>query len=227
MNIKYISIGFQCTSAEFLRKNKLHRSTYPFDWMLSTPKFVYEILEMILSENANIEKIVKEHFFLCDKKATIDGLEHFYEDPNGTAFLNSKYNAIFPHEISKEDAIEKYIRRCERLKNDILDTSSNICFIYTSQSSTTGGNYTINNYENILNDVYVYLNKICSLVEKYRSNYAMVLFDAIQNEDTSILNKKIRLCKLVSMPVHMVLYEQMNNYSNIFPDYKKDENNIA
>lgn len=64
-----IPIGLQCSSATF--KNEIKKSyTFPFDWMFATPSFVFEILVLLLEKNMNIEELVKNHFFYCEKRQT-------------------------------------------------------------------------------------------------------------------------------------------------------------
>lgn len=46
----YIPLGFQCSVKETLKNMNIYSETLPFDWMLSSPKFVYEILSLLLSD---------------------------------------------------------------------------------------------------------------------------------------------------------------------------------
>jgi hypothetical protein len=142
-----IPIGIQCTNATFKQSfEKTH--TLPFDWMFATPSFVFEMLELLLEKNINIDVLVKNHFFYCEKRANLNGTEHYYTCDNGFALFNTKYNVIFPHDENNNDSINKYIRRFERL------------------------------------------------ISKFRNNYKMILFDAIQEEEISLLDENIRLIKL-------------------------------
>jgi len=105
-----IPIGVQCSTAFF--KNEICKtSTLPFDWMFATPSFVFEMLVLLLEKNINIEVLVKNHFFICEKKAKYDLLENYYTCENGSACYNSKYNVIFPHDDNSVETINKYIRR--------------------------------------------------------------------------------------------------------------------
>ena len=61
-----IPIGIQCTNATF-KKNFENTHTLPFDWMFSTPSFVFEMLELLLEKNINIEELVKNHFYIVIK----------------------------------------------------------------------------------------------------------------------------------------------------------------
>lgn len=204
-----IPIGMQCTTATF--KSRYERTyTLPFDWMFTSPSFVYEMLVLLLEQNVNIEYLVKEHFFYCDKRASMTGLEHYYTCDNGFALYNSKYNVIFPHDENNIDTINKYIRRFIRLKHIILNTTECLYFIYTSQSSLESGNFTIDG-NNIIKDVYFHLSNIYSLIRKFRNNYKLILFDAIQDEDISLLDENITLIKLDKRDSWKELLPQMIN----------------
>jgi len=189
-----IPIGIQCTNA--ILKQKIEKThTLPFDWMFSTPSFVFEMLKLLLEKNINIEDLVKNHFFYCEKRANLNGLEHYYTCDNGFALFNTKYNVIFPHDKNNIDSINKYIRRFERLKDIILNSTECLYFIYTSQSSLESGNFTIDG-NIVINDVYFYLSKIYKLIRKFRNNYKIIVFDTIQEEQISLLDENIKLIKL-------------------------------
>jgi len=49
MNI-YISIGAQCTTPMLFERLQVKKENLPFDWMFSTPQFVYTILKELLIE---------------------------------------------------------------------------------------------------------------------------------------------------------------------------------
>jgi hypothetical protein len=122
-------------------------------------------------------------------------MEHYYTCDDGFALFNTKYNVIFPHDENNIDSINKYIRRFERLKDIILNSTECLYFIYTSQSSLESGNFTIDG-NIVINDVYVYLSKIYKLISKFRNNYKIILFDTIQEEQISLLDENITLIKL-------------------------------
>jgi len=206
-----IPIGVQCTNATF-KKNFEKTYTLPFDWMFATPLFVFEMLELLLEKNINIEDLVKNHFFYCEKRANLNGLEHYYTCDNGFALFNSKYNVIFPHDENNIDSINKYIRRFERLKDIILNSTEFLYFIYTSQSSLESGNFTIDG-NIVINDVYINLSKIYKLISKFRNNYKIILFDTIQEEEISLLDENITLIKLNKCNSWEALISQMIEYN--------------
>jgi len=209
-----IPIGIQCSVAAF--KNGITETpTLPFDRMYTNPKFVFEMLVLLLEKNINIEILVKNHFLYSTKRAHINGPEHYYTCDTGYALYNTKYNVIFPHDNNSIETINKYIRRFERLKDIILNSTEDLYFVYTSQSSLESGNFTIDD-NIIIKDVYVYLSKIYELIGNFRNNYKMVLFDAIQEEQIENLNKNIILCKLNKCNSWGDMVPQMIKYTNLF-----------
>ena len=149
-----------------------------------------------------------EHFITIDKTTKDNELQLY----------NTKYNAIFPHEPFSFDTndftnevYDKYIRRFTRLKEKIINSQEDICFLYISQSSLTGGNFTIDGI-NIATDVYLYLSKIYLLIGNYRKNYRMVVFDSINNESKELLHKDIELYEIDPHPTPVTLIPQCDKY---------------
>ena len=83
-----ISIGIQCLNAMLKKKINKDTETLPFDWILSNPKFVYEILKLLLENKIDIEEIVNNHFFYCNKKASFTKSEAYITNNNGNALYN-------------------------------------------------------------------------------------------------------------------------------------------
>ena len=179
----------------YLKKVFIKHLHYLLIGCFSNPSFVFEMLALLLEYNINIEFLVKNYFFYCDKRANMNKLEHYYCDDNGFALFNTKYNVIFPHDEYNIDTINKYIRRFERLKDIILNSTECLYFVYTSQSSLENGNFTING-DIVIKDVYFNLSKIYKLISKFRNNYKMILLDTIQEEQISLLDENITLIKL-------------------------------
>ena len=208
-NTLYIPLGIQCLTPKILKKNNLRKNSYPFDWILSNPYFVYKMLYLLLEEGMGINKIVREHFFRNDRKCWLDRKEHYTFRENGAAICNQLYNIVFPHDQYNEETINKYIRRFTRLKKNILDTSHKIQFIYISQSSLNSGNFTINGKE-VVENVYENMNNIYMLVKKYNKNINIMLFDSIQNENINILNKEIKIQKISPKNSWNMLFDEVN-----------------
>ena len=204
------------TNASFKKETNKSSFSLPFDWMFAPPSFVYQMLVLLLEKNINIEDLVKNHFFHCDKRASVNGLENYYTCKNGIALYNTKYDAIFPHDHDiNTETINKYIRRFERLKFIIYNYPEELYFTYSSQSSLESGNFRIDG-RHIVNNPYFFLSCIHDLIGKFRTNYKLVVFDTIQNEDVNILNKKIILCKLDKCNNWIELLNQMKPFTFIF-----------
>jgi hypothetical protein len=172
-NNNYVSLGFQCTVPRVFEGKRVKGKTLPFDWMLSSPKFVYEMLLLLLSET-DIDILVRKHFFNCKDKANllhdINGypvLEHYITSDNGFALLNKDYNVVFPHDSYDEVTIQKYIRRFERLK-EIIISGQDTTYVFISYPSKETGNFLIDGHV-VLNDIDEYLNKIYDLIKSKTS----------------------------------------------------------
>ena len=183
MNTIYISIGAQCTTPTLFDKLGVKKESLPFDWMFSTPEFVYTILRLLLIEKKEIDDIIDNHFFLCDKRATLHDVEHHVLDKTGPVLVNSKYNICFPHDTLSDR--DKYIRRMERLRQIILDKDIFINFVYVAVSSPTNGNYTLDGVAPI-KDLYEYIEKIQSILLHVRTNYKIFIFDTNKPSDIKL-----------------------------------------
>jgi hypothetical protein len=204
-----VPIGLQCINATLKKKLNMDTETLPFDWLFATSKFVYEMLYLLLEENMNIDILVKEHFFLIEKKAKIiSSKAKFYTCEDGVALYNVKYNAIFPHDTYCEEDIEKYIRRFIRLKELIINSNHELCFIYSSQSSLKKGNFTIDDKQ-VTDNTYLYLSKLYALINKYNKNYKMIVYDSINNEKEEDLDENIILYKMESCNSWIELLQQI------------------
>jgi hypothetical protein len=220
-----VSIGMQCTVKLIKREIYLDSASLPFDYILSSPKFVYNMLKMLLHDNIDIHELVTQHFFKCDSQASIliktndyndDNyrkffkLEHYITNTSGTALYNTKYDVIFPHDHGGNEDIKKYVRRFEKLKYLILNNHVKLCFVYASQSSLTDGNYKIDGRE-IISNIYVYLSKIYKLISKYNNNFEMIVFDCINNENVNNLNPAIKLYKLSTLNSYTTVIKSIIN----------------
>jgi hypothetical protein len=218
-----IPIGADCTSAVFKREINKISSSLPFDWMISTPEFVFLMLELLLEYNMNIEVLVREHFFRFDKSVDYTGYKNKYitaskYTQNQSIICNSKYNVLFPNDIYNEETIKKYINRFTRLKSLIItmDYKKEVKFVYTSFPSSESSTYIIDEIP-IVKDVYKNLMKIDNLITKFRKNYKIIIFDAICTDDTNILERKNTLLVKLQPETHPnFLISQMEQYAYLF-----------
>jgi hypothetical protein len=188
MNI-YISIGAQCTTPLLFERLNVKKESLPFDYMFSTPQFVHTIFKFLFTEQKEIDDIIDNHFFVCDKRARYYNPEpaHYINTPEGNVLINSKYNVAFPHDTMLDR--EKYIRRLERLKQLILDESVFIYFVYVSIPRENY--FRVNDIEPI-QQLYEYIEQINNILKDIRTNYKIIVFDTnkpsnIMPSDTNIL----------------------------------------
>lgn len=98
----YIPIGMQCSVATMLKDNNLRTCSYPFDWILSNPSFVYTMFSLLLKDNISIDVLVRDHFFRNDEKCWYNKEEHYKFQSDGKAICNTLYNVVFPHDEYNE-----------------------------------------------------------------------------------------------------------------------------
>lgn len=201
----YIPLGFQCTVPTVLQSRQLKGQTLPFDWMLSSPKFVYQMLELLLAD-MSIEVLVREHFFNCTAKAEIlvgsDGcavLEHYITKEDGNSLYNQQYGVIFPHDSYNEDTIQKYIRRFERLKQ-LIYSDEHVTYLYISPSSDQSGEFWIDGRRKLI-DAIEYLNKIYTLLQKNTLRNFSFKAHLTSNEGVGRLLPDIEYATIQAKPV--------------------------
>jgi hypothetical protein len=158
--MKIISLGGigGCDLAQALRN--LNQITYPYDWLITTQKFVIHSFNDI------------NKFFLFD-------LDYVYNNHN---LLVYDKKAIMLHDftnftLQKEEVISKYKRRFERL-NETLNGNDDILFvrIYDNlQEKLVPNDY----YNNILirdeEDVYKWEQFINSIQNKYNKKIKLLI----------------------------------------------------
>jgi hypothetical protein len=210
----YISIGSACATATLFQRLKVKKETLPFDWMFSTPEFVYTIFTLLLIEQKEINDIVDNHFFACDKKASMHSLEHHIINEKGSVLVNSRYRVCFPH-LGISDR-EMYIRRMQRLKEFIYNMDKFIYFVYISPSSQTKGNYTLDGAEPI-QGLYEYIEKINILLKSIRSNYKILVFDT---------NKPPHITPSDVLNIEYYDIKQQDNWMRLLPELIEKSNKI-
>ena len=196
-NTIYIPIGFQCTTAEILKKQNKRICSFPFDWIISNPNSIINILTLLL-ENCNIRHLVLNEFFKIDNKMNFLKPEEFVINPNGNILFNSKYNFIFPHIEHSEETILKYIKRFERLKYYIL-FNNQIKFVFINRL-VNNSNIEKNNDKLtfLINGNHIYFNiihdivKLNNLLLKYISSdrYTITIINAVEQLNSNIVFDK-------------------------------------
>ena len=157
-NTIYIPIGFQCTTAEILKKQNKRVCSFPFDWIISTPESIIKLLTILLDKTTDIKKFVNEEFFKIDGMLHFLRPEEFILHPQGDILFNSKYNLIFPHFQYNVETIEKMIKRFDRLRNCILHSSNKVNFLFVNRLITDNNNLNDNILKFSINNKNINLN---------------------------------------------------------------------
>jgi len=134
MSVNYITLGYDCSPAEALRKLNLRHQALPFDWIVSTISTLDQCFKN------NFEKFHTDLSLNTSKKRLID--TYGFEFPHDYPLANkSAVEAqIGEGQYSEEDAdcisdswtdyysvvMEKYSRRIERFRNCMNDTTKPI-----------------------------------------------------------------------------------------------------
>jgi hypothetical protein len=130
----YLSIGFDCTVAYWLRDRKLRRDAYPLDWVVIPVSTALTLLDNRFEgflDPANLTFLDQEKRMLFDEaegglKASVDLI---------TPVVCRRYGILFPHDFSaagKADlpaVQQKYNRRIERLLKT-LHVAESIHLVY-------------------------------------------------------------------------------------------------
>ena len=193
----YIPIGFQCTTAEILKKLNKRLFSFPFDWIISNPESIVKLFEIFLDKNCIIEHFVREYFFKFDRLLnTIKQEEFFYQD-NSNIFYNSNYELIFPHIQCNDVYFLQFVKRFERLKNYILHSNNKLKFVFVNRiinNNNTNANdnkmkFSINNINKNLN-IIENLNNLIKVLLYY---IPIDRFDIIAINAVEKLNPKLEL----------------------------------
>jgi HD superfamily phosphodiesterase len=221
----YIPIGFQCTTAEILKKLNKRSTSFPFDWIVSTPNSIALLLSKLLNEDCNVDDFVKNEFLKIDSQLTFLKQEEFYTDINGEILFNKKYGLIFPHVKYTDETFLKFVKRFERLKKCIL-FGYNINFVFINRLVSNNNvekddskiNFSIDGatiQTDILSDL-ENLNKL--LLSKIKEDrYKIIVINAVEKKNTNIIvDTNIRYYELVPINNNNLTDEEIIDlcYSN-------------
>jgi hypothetical protein len=187
--MKIISLGGVggCVLAETLRH--LKQEAYPYDWLIATQDFV-------MNSFNNFDK-----FFAFDEKYVYD--KYKLLDPNKKAIMLHDFDNFT---LQKEDVINKYKRRFERL-NKVLNSNEDILFVRYYDNvpdKLTPFNY----YDNILirnyEDITKWESFINSISNKYNKKIKLLIICNIKD-----------LCTKKYKNIILYFVEDRSNYENI------------
>lgn len=160
-----ISLGNNCDVGLALRKLKLKQQTYPFDWVRSNPKIIYDTLVNGYEKYIQFGNPDGNNYNVSDDYQIKDMFACFYKGkkqiPN--SHINY-YGQHFTHyiDLPSEELKAKFSRYFNRFL-DILESSNIVIFIHTTE------NYILHKLSRDNKDLYFsYLKKIAEFIaEKY------------------------------------------------------------
>ena len=156
----FISIGSRCHASSFLKRNKLKKESYPFDWIYSN---LYMIIHCI---DTNFIFFLDKNYYSIANPDNYNQT-HLYYYPD--------YNTMFNHHNPYKDNDNEYFKRCVSRFNDVIKKEENKLFIMF---------FGENNYNNEIKNII----KIKELFDtKKIINYEII---CIFQETHGIQNKK-------------------------------------
>lgn len=132
MEFNYISLGFDCSTANALKGLNLRNCAYPFDWTDTNFKaFQQCILD-------NFKHFHKNLYLNKSKQHLIDhyGIQFLHDYPrlNSPKLMDGKYYPEYKicddYEKYTDQVLEKYGRRIERFRNTMADKSMPLIVLY-------------------------------------------------------------------------------------------------
>jgi hypothetical protein len=126
-----IPLGSQCFSAFFLKTNNLKKTSYPFDWIFSSPKVIVNILE------DNFKKFLDKNYYMI-KDVHSKHNKHLIYLPDLMMFnhrnpLNDEDHLYYKRCIDRFYNVlerkEKKLFLLTSLKNEIENELKNICLL--------------------------------------------------------------------------------------------------
>ena len=169
--MKVISLGLQCSVPEGIKKANLREYSYPFDWLWTPSKTIYNILSILINEG--IEKAL-EYMTTGWTYYKYLGNEHYISVNNITKSQMNKNSGLgITHFTINNEYKNKLKIRLERLMKDIK-SDENILFIY-ADAANPYLNYHLDEIEYGL-DATEYLLKIYELIYPINNNIKIIYF---------------------------------------------------
>jgi hypothetical protein len=121
-----MSIGSNCAPGLSLRQFKIKKETYPFDWVRTNSKIIYDVLLTGPEKYTSFNSVISDNYFLKDL--------HSYTHPNFNKTHINHYGQHFTHylDISMVDLINKFTRYLDRFF-ELLNSNKKILFIHSNE----------------------------------------------------------------------------------------------
>jgi hypothetical protein len=135
-----IPIGVQCTASScVLNRLNLRTDAYPFDFALTPPDKMTDIVIKLIESEGNtsiIRSMNDELFFGNLNKCKVSYPERYHSDPDGNASVNVNTKVVFPHHSYNPETVEAFVRRFERLYKTMTTSHTHLLYIDSHGAAT-------------------------------------------------------------------------------------------
>jgi len=157
--VNFCSFGTLCYSSTFLKRHKLKKESYPFDWVFSTPKIIIDCLE------TDFKYFLDKRYYTQDT-TTFNNTNIYYYKSGLT---------MFNHHNPKREKDYEYYKRCIDRFYKMLASPEKKLFIITFIDKESYINLYFENkvnrvYDTTKEDIIEFNEKL----KKYTSNYTLL-----------------------------------------------------
>lgn len=218
-----VSIGMQCTIAQSLKNCQMRTCSYPFDWVLCSPRSLTRSLWILArygAEYAAKDFLAWDGFVKPLRSDEKDLWEHYESSTFGTNY-NSLTDVAFPHD--KEIDHDKYTRRFQRLL-DLFNSDQEITLMYAGPPNKLAG-YTVDDKpkkEETVTDLEMLLDVTRFLWPK--SKVQLLCFLSKDHPSQIITSESIEICRFEPEECWGSMADQITAY--LGKRYTKEEEHV-
>lgn len=204
-----ISLGSNCSPGLSLRKLNIKKETYPFDWVRSNSKIIYDVLLNGKDKYLNFSnENISNDFYLNDLHSYLENSKNSYVNYYGQYFTHYK-------NITQKDLKIKFDRYLNRFF-DLLKTNKKVLFIHTNEEFI----YHKKSRDD-KSELYKYLCKINDLIEE---KYPELTFEII-NIDINNTFDNYKNITNINMVYNLSFSDECEHHSSKF--YNLYRNNVT
>ena len=149
----FISIGSRCHASSFLKRNKLKKESYPFDWIYSN---LYMIIHCI---DTNFIFFLDKNYYSIANPDNYNQT-HLYYYPD--------YNTMFNHHNPLNNIDYEYFKRCINRFYNVLKSKEKKLFLLMLDHNDSNPHYTYNDFINYNENIFDLINyKLSILTDNY------------------------------------------------------------
>ena len=196
----YISLGSSCCPGLSLRKLGLKTETYPFDWVRTNNKIIYDILSNGAENFLSLDGEISEDFYINEMYNT------FYGKTKPTNMKVNYYGQHFTHykDLSTAQVVEKFTRYIDRFFK-VLNSNQKVLFIQSHED------YIVHKKSrNARDEFYDYLCKISNILDR---NYPNLNYHIINIEIDNYFDNSEHITNL-NINYNSAVSDNCENFKN-------------